>query len=71
MLFSYISTSCQSWIPLLHQSEVWVWGPKKAVVNLWTCCQCGQHGQEIRVECCRCCGKPRCAYCPVSRVRAT
>ncbi|KAE9571761.1 hypothetical protein CGMCC3_g12295 [Colletotrichum fructicola] len=33
-------------------------------------CQCGQGGNPIRYDNCCNCHYPRCAYCPVRKVRA-
>lgn len=34
-------------------------------VSLWTCCDCGESGQTIRIISCSSCGCPRCEYCHV------
>ncbi|KAK1593689.1 uncharacterized protein LY79DRAFT_551674 [Colletotrichum navitas] len=44
-------------------------GPKRKQAYIWQCCNCGQGGISIKSEACRSCGYPRCAYCPVSKVR--
>ncbi|CCF33515.1 hypothetical protein CH063_00141 [Colletotrichum higginsianum] len=44
-------------------------GPKRKHAYIWQCCNCGQGGISIKSEACRSCGYPRCAYCPVSKVR--
>ncbi|KAK2051807.1 hypothetical protein LY76DRAFT_527891 [Colletotrichum caudatum] len=44
-------------------------GPKRRQAYIWQCCNCGQGGISIKSEACRSCGYPRCAYCPVSKVR--
>ncbi|KAH9227675.1 hypothetical protein K456DRAFT_899062 [Colletotrichum gloeosporioides 23] len=45
-------------------------GPKRKQILLWQCCQCGQGGNPIRHDNCYNCHYPRCAYCPVRKVRA-
>ncbi|WQF82058.1 hypothetical protein CDEST_07072 [Colletotrichum destructivum] len=45
------------------------WGPKRHQTPIWQCCYCGQAGMPIRTDPCRNCGTPRCAYCPVTKIR--
>ncbi|KAK2051130.1 hypothetical protein LY76DRAFT_688533 [Colletotrichum caudatum] len=45
------------------------YGPKRQQVPIWQCCTCGQAAMPIRADPCRNCGTPRCAYCPVTKVR--
>ncbi|KAH9227679.1 hypothetical protein K456DRAFT_57844 [Colletotrichum gloeosporioides 23] len=43
-------------------------GPKRQI-PVWQCCSCGQSGMPIRAGSCQYCGTPRCAYCPVTKVK--
>ncbi|KAK1848675.1 hypothetical protein CCHR01_08723 [Colletotrichum chrysophilum] len=51
-------------------TEYYQRGPKRKQILLWQCCQCGQGGNPIRHDNCYNCHYPRCAYCPVRKVRA-
>ncbi|CVK84648.1 uncharacterized protein FMAN_01600 [Fusarium mangiferae] len=41
--------------------------PRKKVVYVWICCQCGHGGMKITVDPCPYCGVPRCANCDTRR----
>lgn len=43
--------------------------PKRKTVTQWTCCVCGHTGMSVNLPACQYCSTPRCAYCPVERVR--
>lgn len=49
--------------PPIHELQ------KKAYKWEWECCRCGQHGIRVSIDPCPNCAKPRCAYCPLTKIR--
>ncbi|KAK2051805.1 hypothetical protein LY76DRAFT_599083 [Colletotrichum caudatum] len=43
-------------------------GPKAPKI-LWSCCNCGQANITINTDPCPVCSNPRCAYCPLTKIK--
>ncbi|CZR33597.1 uncharacterized protein FPRO_01673 [Fusarium proliferatum ET1] len=41
--------------------------PRRKVVWVWVCCQCGTSGMKVSVDPCPCCGNYRCPNCATRR----
>ncbi|KAK1980074.1 hypothetical protein LZ30DRAFT_724351 [Colletotrichum cereale] len=41
----------------------------KAPKVLWSCCNCGQSSIAINTDPCPFCSSPRCAYCPLTKIK--